>query len=141
MSQSFSSGSLSETETIGCKLAALLSFPACVYLQGDMAAGKTTLAKSIINSLGYCGEVTSPTYNLIQEYPVNDGVVYHMDLYRMEEPSELEYLAVADLWSANSLFLVEWAERGYGYLQPADLEIHISKIYRQGQLFRDIILK
>lgn len=141
MSQFFSSGSLSETEIVGRQIAAQLSFPACVYLQGEMAAGKTTLAKSIINGLGYCGEVTSPTYNLIQEYPVDGGVVYHMDLYRVEQPSELEYLAIADLWNANSLFLVEWAERGLGYLQPADLEIHISKIYRKGQLFRDIILK
>jgi len=61
-----------------------------------MGAGKTTLTKSIINTLGYQGEVTSPTYNLIQEYPVNNGMVYHMDLYRLQDPEELSFLALED---------------------------------------------
>jgi tRNA threonylcarbamoyladenosine biosynthesis protein TsaE len=92
-----------------------------------MAAGKTTLAKAIINQLGYVGEVTSPTYNLVQEYPVASGTVYHMDLYRLESPDELEFLALDDLWTKDSVFLVEWSERGHGWLPAASHRVVIEK--------------
>ena len=70
---------LSETQAAASQIMAHLSFPMCVYLNGEMGAGKTTLCKSLINAFGYVGEVTSPTYNLIQEYPIAQGVIYHMD--------------------------------------------------------------
>lgn len=124
---SYSACSLQETELIGQKIAKQLTFPSCVYLQGEMGAGKTTLSKSIIQAFGYVGAVTSPTYNLVQEYQVGQGVIYHMDLYRLEDPSELEYLALDDLWSNTSLFLIEWPVRGAGYLQMANAEVNISK--------------
>lgn len=123
----FTSNDLAATRRIGEKLAALLPFPACVYLTGQMGAGKTTLSQSIILALGYRGVVTSPTYNLIQEYPVAKGVIYHMDLYRLDDPAELEFLALSDLWGARSLFLIEWPENGLGYLQKPSHEISISK--------------
>ena len=123
------------------QLAAKLSFGSCVYLHGSMGAGKTTLTKSIINAFGYIGEVTSPTYNLVQQYEVSQGTIFHMDLYRLEDPSELEYLALEDLWSDTSLFLIEWPERGAGYLQMADAEISIAKEIDQPSAGRSIILK
>lgn len=133
--------SLSETEAAGSQIMAHLQFPACVYLNGEMGVGKTTLCKSIIKAFGYAGDVTSPTYNLIQEYPVALGTIYHMDLYRLEDASELAYLAIDDLWSEQSIFLIEWAERGLGYLQVADMEISISKSYGQPHENRQIILQ
>ncbi len=133
--------SLSETEEAGRELANYLNFPSCVYLNGEMGAGKTTLSKSIINALGYSGDVTSPTYNLIQEYPVTQGIVYHMDLYRLKDASELEYLAIEDLWSNASLFLVEWPDKGGRYLRPANFEIVLRKIFDKNQDKRHIILK
>jgi len=137
----FTSKSLDQTELAGRQIAELLSFPACVYLQGDMGAGKTTLAKSIIHGLGYSGAVTSPTYNLIQEYPIDDSIIYHMDLYRVQDAGELEFLALEDLWSASSLFLVEWAERGRGVIRAPDVTISISKLFRDNEYLRNIILK
>ena len=129
-----------ETIIIGQQIAAQLAFPSCVYLHGSMGAGKTTLTKSIIKAFGYSGEVTSPTYNLVQEYQVEQGTIYHMDLYRLDDPSELEYLALQDLWSDTSLFLIEWPERGEGYLQAANIEITINKTFESPLDHRSIVL-
>jgi len=123
----FESTSLADTHHIGEQIARELTFPSCVYLDAGMGAGKTTLTKSIINALGYTGDVTSPTYNLIQEYPVNKGMVYHMDLYRLQDPEELAFLGLEDLWSDNSIFLIEWPQNGHGYLSSASHTITIEK--------------
>ena len=123
----FNSQSVNDTEQVGEQLAQLIRFPSCVYLNADMGAGKTTLTKAIINGLGYSGSVTSPTYNLIQEYPVDGGMVYHMDLYRLQDPEELEFLALEDLWSERSIFLIEWPQNGTGFLRPASHVISIEK--------------
>ena len=96
-----------------------------------MGLGKTTLCKSIIHGFGYAGVVTSPTYNLIQEYSVSSGTIYHMDLYRLQDPAELEYLALADLWTDQSLFLVEWPEHGAGFLPAATAQIAIDTVTKQ----------
>lgn len=132
--------SLDQTELTGVEIASKLGFPLCVYLNGEMGVGKTTLAKSILKGLGYEGEVTSPTYNLIQEYSVGRGTVYHMDLYRLEDPSELEFLAVSDLWSKDSIFIVEWPQKGRGFLPEPDAEIFLNIIDGPGSERRNIIL-
>ena len=137
----FESKGLDQTAKVGASIASMLGFPSCVYLAGDLGAGKTTLTKSIIHSLGYVGEVTSPTYNLIQEYQVEQGMVYHMDLYRLEDPSELEFLGLDDLWSQESLFLIEWPEKGEGFLQAADVELSIIKQVDLGSNYRQILIK
>ena len=126
MPQSFESHSLIDTAEIGKAIAAQLTVPACIYLEGGMGAGKTTLIKSILTGLGYSGQVTSPTYNLIHEYPLVDKTVYHMDLYRLEDPQELAYLAIEDLWQEDSLFLIEWPERGAGWLPKATAKVCIT---------------
>ena len=124
-SHTFHSQSLADTDRIGKRIAQDLIMPACVYLEGELGAGKTTLCKSIIQSLGYQGEVTSPTYNLIQEYVVDNGVVYHMDLYRLNSPEELEFLAVEDLWCDKSIFLIEWPSKGGSLLHEATHQVAI----------------
>jgi len=136
----FNCYTLAQTQAAGSQIASALMFPSCVYLLGEIGVGKTTLCKSIIESLGYSGPVTSPTYNLIQQYPVTAGVIYHMDLYRLEDPAELEFLALSDLWENNSLFLIEWPERGDGFLQAPTHRILINKLFRGEQVFREIIL-
>jgi len=122
----FDSRCLEDTAKIGEKIAQVISLPSCIYLQADMGMGKTTLSKSIIRALGCDESVTSPTYNLIQEYPIRHGIAYHMDLYRLEDPEELDFLALDDLWTNESLFLVEWPEKGQGYLPPANYTIRIT---------------
>lgn len=127
MTTEFQSNSLAETHEIGRQILNTLTFPCCVYLTGELGAGKTSLCQAIIHAAGYLGAVSSPTYNLIQEYPVSGGTIYHMDLYRLEDPDELEYLAIEDLWSEDSLFLIEWPDKAQGRLYAADLSISIER--------------
>jgi len=136
--QIFDCHTLSDTERVGNLIAAALPFPACVYLRGDLGAGKTTLCKSIIRGLGYEGSVTSPTYNLIQEYPVAKGMVYHLDLYRLQEPDELEYLALADIFSNESVLLVEWPDKGVGRLPKATHTVIIRTEQRSDNVTRHL---
>ena len=124
--ETFVCKNMPQSHAAGIEIAKQLQFPGCVYLQGGMGAGKTTLCQSIIGQLGYSGSVTSPTYNLIHEYVVNAGVVYHLDLYRLEDPAELEYLAIGDLWHNDSLLLVEWPDNGQGHLPQAGYCISID---------------
>lgn len=130
---------VNDTQELGGVIATQLPMPACVYLEGDLGAGKTTLCSSIIRGLGYQGSVTSPTYNLIQEYPVDLGIVYHMDLYRLQSPEELEFLAIADLLSETSLFLIEWSARG-GPLLPAPTHQIVIKQGEENDIDREITI-
>jgi len=114
--QTFYANSIDQMVDVGQAIAKQLSFPSCVYLTGNLGAGKTTLVKSIIRHFGYQGIVTSPTYNLIQNYPIGIHEIYHMDLYRLESPEELEFLAIRDLYQDNSMLLIEWPEQAAGHL-------------------------
>lgn len=96
---------------------------AVVYLSGDLGAGKTTLSQAFITACGHTGRVKSPTYTLIESYPLPDQVIHHLDLYRLADPEELEYLGIDELEHANSLLLVEWPQRGEPVLPPADLTL------------------
>ncbi len=97
-----------------------------VWLEGQLGAGKTTLARAILHGRGYNGRVKSPTYTLVEPYELADGVVYHIDLYRLADAEELEWLGLRDLLESSSLLLVEWPERGAGVLPDADLCIRIT---------------
>ena len=83
--------------------------------------------------------VRFPTYNLIHEYPIPESnrTIYHLDLYRLNDPEELYYLGVADLWAEQTLFLVEWPEKGKGILQKPDYLIEISKKSGQTEEIRE----
>lgn len=132
--QKFVAENKQQMPEIARQIAVSINAPHCIYLYGSLGAGKTTLAKGIINTLGYEGAVTSPTYNLIQEYSVEGATLYHMDLYRLEDESELEYLALADLWNEHSIFIIEWPENGQGYLPACDLKIELSKLDKGRQI-------
>jgi tRNA threonylcarbamoyladenosine biosynthesis protein TsaE len=115
------------TDVLGERLAASLpaaDTPCVILLQGELGAGKSTLARSLIRSLGHTGTVPSPTYTLLEPYKISGRRVYHADLYRIGDPEELEYLGWSDLQDA--LLLVEWPERAPGLLQAADLKIKIG---------------
>jgi len=122
----FESQSLEQTKEIAVSIVNSLELPSCIYLQGDLGAGKTTLCKFIIEILGYQGVVTSPTYNLIQEYVVGSTIVYHIDLYRLQDPEELEFLAIGDLWSDQCLLLIEWPNRGGALIPTATHRVTIK---------------
>jgi tRNA threonylcarbamoyladenosine biosynthesis protein TsaE len=100
--------------------------PLAVYLKGDLGTGKTTLVRGILAGLGHRGPVRSPTYTLIEPYELEGRCVYHLDLYRLGDPEELDYLGLRDLVGEAALLLVEWPERGAGALPQPDLAIGLD---------------
>jgi tRNA threonylcarbamoyladenosine biosynthesis protein TsaE len=100
--------------------------PLVVALRGDLGAGKTTLAQAICRGYGVDDAVTSPTYNLVHEYWSPRGLVYHLDLYRLEREDELTNVGWDEIVSSDALVLVEWPERAGARLPaghvPIDLE-------------------
>ncbi|MCL4523368.1 MAG: tRNA (adenosine(37)-N6)-threonylcarbamoyltransferase complex ATPase subunit type 1 TsaE [Acidobacteria bacterium] len=104
--------STEETIALGRELAAQLRPPVLVCLDGELGAGKTTLAKGIISGLGVAREeeVTSPTFTLVHAF--RNGVkVFHVDLYRVADRHDLETLGLEDLFAEPAIVLVEWPER------------------------------
>jgi len=108
-----------------------LQAPLVIYLRGDLGAGKTTFARALIQALGYRGRVKSPSYGLLELYDAGGFNVLHLDLYRIGSPGELDYLAIRDLFDKKCLLLVEWPEKGHGFLPPADLELYFREVEGQ----------
>lgn len=115
------------TEALGARLAARLGPGTSVWLEGDLGAGKTTLVRGFLRARGCKGAIKSPTYTLIEPYELAGGVtVYHLDLYRLADPEELEWLGARDLFRPDSICLIEWPERGAGYLPAPDLTVRLA---------------
>lgn len=102
---------------------ACLRAPLVIYLQGDLGMGKTTFARALIQGLGYQGRVKSPTYGLLESYQAGGFDFLHLDLYRINNPAELEYLAIADQFTDQGILLIEWPEKALAMLPPADLRM------------------
>jgi tRNA threonylcarbamoyladenosine biosynthesis protein TsaE len=111
------------TRRFGALLAATRPAAGVVLLSGELGTGKTTLVRAFLRALGHAGAVRSPTYTLLEPYALPAATVYHLDLYRLGDPGELEYLGLRDLLDDAAIFMIEWPERGRGGLPPADLEL------------------
>ena len=112
------------TEALGRAVAAALPQDYggwSMLLQGELGAGKTTVARAMLRGLGYAGRVPSPTYTLVEPYKFSGGDVYHIDLYRIASAEELEFLGWSDF--ASGLKLIEWPERIPVLAEEADLKI------------------
>lgn len=113
---------------LGERLARALPPHGVVLLTGNLGAGKTMLAKGIVSGLGAAPaeEVSSPTFTLIHEY--GNGRVYHVDLYRLEEPRELATLGLEELFERDAVVLIEWGERFPRFLPAERTEIRIRAV-------------
>jgi hypothetical protein len=120
---------MAATERLGARLAASLRMGGAVALEGDLGAGKTTLARAILRALGVKETVPSPTFTLVQVYETKNFPVRHYDLYRIESPAEIEELGLEEAL-AEGAALIEWPERA-GSLLPDDA-LHIALSIRDG---------
>jgi tRNA threonylcarbamoyladenosine biosynthesis protein TsaE len=127
-----------ETVAFGRTLAELLAPPKMVLLRGDLGAGKTTLVKGIAVAFDAAAEedVTSPTFTLVHEYRGPRANLYHIDLYRIDTPRELETLGLDDLRSENSVLLIEWGEKFPRLQREWDVEIDLERTGENGRRIR-----
>jgi tRNA threonylcarbamoyladenosine biosynthesis protein TsaE len=118
--------SVAEMEALGAKLATQVGNVRLVNIHGPLGAGKTTLVRGMLRGLGHAGAVKSPTFTLVEPYTFGNLHFYHFDLYRLNDPGELEFLGVRDYLDGNGVCVVEWAERAQGVLPSPDVDIMIE---------------
>ena len=100
-----------------------------VFLDGDLGTGKTTLVKEVIFALGVKEKVKSPTFTIIEPYELNNKNIYHVDLYRIIDPTELEIIGLREyLNESKAIIFIEWPEKSYGYLKKFDLKISLKHL-------------
>lgn len=116
-----------DTVAAGQKFGRAATEGAVVYLEGQLGAGKTTFCRGVMRAFSYTGAVKSPTYTLVESYRLGVCVVNHFDLYRLGDPEELEYMGIRDYFDGQSICLIEWPERGRGFLPLADITVSIEQ--------------
>ena len=125
------------TEAAGARLASTLTPGMIVNLSGELGSGKTTLVRGCLRALGWHGRVKSPTYTLVEHYPISSIYFYHFDFYRFADPGEWETAGLADAFRDDSVCLVEWPERVGSRLPSPDLALELSYATERG---RDLTL-
>ncbi len=135
--------SLEDTKNLGIRLAYEIkkrrnNDPLIIFLSGDLGTGKTTLVKEIVQALGLRDPIKSPTFTIVEPYELSSSNLYHIDLYRINDPSELESIGLKEyLIEPRAIIFIEWPENSFGYLKRFDLKIsleHLSKTKRKYKL-------
>lgn len=114
------------TLTFGGYLAWALQLGGIVTLRGDLGSGKTTLSRGLLRAMGHQGAVKSPTYTLVEAYEIGGRRVFHYDLYRLNDPIEVEYLGLRDFIEKHTLTLIEWPEKGGPLLPQTDINLTLT---------------
>lgn len=126
------------TDAFGAGMAEVLRGGMVIYLHGELGAGKTALTRALLSALGAGERIKSPTYSLVETYDLPaPGRAWHLDLYRIADPGELEWLGLEALAEPQALVVVEWPERGEGALPAADVDAWL----RYGGAGRDLELQ
>ena len=118
-----------DTAAFAVQLAAALQrvrLHACIALEGDLGAGKTTLVRHLLRELGVQGRIKSPTYAVVEPYSVDSGDVWHFDFYRFSDPREWEDAGFRDIFASTGLKLCEWPQNAAGVMPTPDLALHIA---------------
>ena len=111
---------------LGARLITACDRGGVITLSGELGSGKTTLVRGALQAAGVTGGIRSPTYTLVEIYPLERFTVAHFDLYRLGDAEELEYLGYRDYLNPGTLCFIEWPERAAGYLQDIDVEIRLE---------------
>lgn len=114
------------TSALATRVAESLGGGMVIYLHGPLGAGKTSFARALLTSFGVGERVKSPTYSLVEGYTSQGRPAWHLDLYRIADPGELEWLGLDALSDPAAVVLVEWPEKGLGALPAADMEWHLA---------------
>ena len=113
---------------LGAALSQAVGERSLIFLEGDLGAGKTALVRGFLQARGHKGAVKSPTYTLIEPYALPGGQCYHLDLYRVGDGEELEYLGLREMLDEQAVLLIEWPQRGAGWLPLPDLTVNIEHL-------------
>ncbi|MFC3625503.1 tRNA (adenosine(37)-N6)-threonylcarbamoyltransferase complex ATPase subunit type 1 TsaE [Vogesella amnigena] len=123
------------TLQLGQQVAACLQAGLQLQLHGDLGAGKTTFTRGLLRGLGHAGRVKSPTYTLVESYPLPAMTVHHFDLYRFSDPREWYDAGFADYLAADTVCIVEWPQKAEGVLPQADLTLELG-VAGEGRNYR-----
>jgi len=114
------------TEGFGERLATCCTSGLLIFLHGHLGAGKTTLVRGFLRACGHTGRVKSPTYTLVEPYSTARYSLFHLDLYRLSDAEELEWIGIRDVLDDENICLIEWPEQGAGILPEPDLHIYLQ---------------
>jgi tRNA threonylcarbamoyladenosine biosynthesis protein TsaE len=119
-----------ETEALGARLLGTPPAPGApcrvFELRGELGSGKSTFTRGVLRALGVTGAIKSPSYTLLETYALSVVTVVHLDLYRLKDPAELEYLGLVDYHRPGHLWLVEWPEHGGTRIPQPDLQFEFT---------------
>ena len=141
MTQSMESNSEKETWEIGNRIAQLCEAGTIVLLHGDLGVGKTVFTKGFAAGLGVEEPVNSPTFTIVQVYEEGRLPLYHFDVYRIEEPEEMEEIGYEEYFYGQGVCLVEWASLVEEIIPPEAVWITIEKDLDKGFDYRKITVR